>query len=85
MSHAAFLLMQLTPHLLLMAVGIGLFARHHTVPTAIASLGFLLAVISDVGGRLGWPDSLWSGLVGVWVGSLGLLWHVLSTRKRNVP
>jgi len=84
-SHAAFLLMQLAPHVLLTAVGIGFFTRHRTFPTALASLGFLLAVVGDIGEQLSWTVAVWARLVGVWVGSLALLWHVLSTRKRDVP
>jgi len=82
MSLAVLLFVQLVPHVLLAAVGIGFFGRYRTLPTALAAAGFLVAVISDLANA--WAVARWTGLAGVWVGSIGLLWHLLSARKRHV-
>ena len=82
------------PIFVLAAATLILAARHHSVATMLAALGFVSVVLSDTlrifailhmdGDLTGpprfswaWPMIRWGSILGLWIGSLCLLWHTL--------
>jgi hypothetical protein len=57
---------------------------NYTVSYVYRSSGAVAAANVTFRG-VAWTVAHWSGMVGIWMASLGFVWYILDTRNRRVP